>query len=225
MMKADRTDGRVGSAAAAERRPQRRMALAAILTGGAGLLAAAIGGGRARAATPAAAHGRAGPHLSAEDRLDILAIANSFTTALQDGDVDTLATLFATDGAIDHPAGHGEDREGVRAFFKGFLAYSRGVRLNSVNQIVTANADGTAGLRSALVVVGVSDSRRPGAVTPSIIGHALITDRLKREDGRWVIAKRTVEEVIMSAVEQPDAAQRARWAMQAADRGLAPRRS
>jgi hypothetical protein len=200
------------------------MALAAILASGTALVAAAVGGSRARAAAPAAERGRPGSRLSAEDRLDILAIANSFTTALQDGDVDTLANLFATDGAIDHPAGHGEDREGVRTFFKGFLAYSRGVRLNSVNPIVTANADGTAGLRSALVVVGVSESRRPGAVTPSIIGHALITDRLKRENGRWVIARRTVEEVIMSAVEQPDSAERARWAMKAADRGLAPRR-
>lgn len=225
MTKTDRTAAGAGSATPAAPPSQRRMALAAILAGGTGLLAAAIGGGRARAAAPAAMRGRPGPRLSAEDRLDILAIANSFTTALQDGDVDTLANLFARDGAIDHPAGHGEDREGVRTFFKGFLAYSRGVRLNSVNQIVTANPDGTAGLRSALVVVGVSDSRRPGAVTPSIIGHALITDRLKREDGRWVIAKRTVEEVIMSAVEQPDAAERARWAMKAADRGLAPSRS
>jgi hypothetical protein len=174
------------------------------------------GSAHAQSAAPA---GR----LSAEDRLDILEIANRFTFFLQEGAIDDLAALFAEDGTIDHPAGHGEGRAAVRQFFAGYFPATKGVRLNSINPVVVPNTDGTVTMRSALLVTRAFGAGETAAA-PYLIAHATLTDTLRREGGQWVIAKRTVDRVAVSPMELNDAAERARWAKLAAERGLTERR-
>lgn len=115
--------------------------------------------------------------------------------------------MFTDDAVMDHPAGYGEGKEGVRKFVEGYKPETFGVRHQSMNHVITMNPDGTAQMSSTLLVIRVTkpeentdlfDSPRllQSKTFPSILAIALIADQLRKVNGEWKFTHRYVGQVV-----------------------------
>lgn len=145
--------------------------------------------------------------LTADDWVAIVELTNRFNFDIDNWRLDDVLAAFTDDGVMDHPAGRGEGRDGVRTFFEGYRPETRGVRHQSLNHVVTATGDAAARMESTLVVLRVaeadgapllSDSPRVASSPsfPFVLAVALVTDEVRRVGGGWKFARRIVGRVV-----------------------------
>ena len=145
--------------------------------------------------------------LSAEDTLAVIGLTNRFNFAIDDWRLSEIVDAFTDDGVMDHPAGRGEGREGVREFFESYRPETRGVRHQSLNHVVVATGEETARMESTLLVLRVAEPDgapllnggprvRPDPNFPSVLAVAAVADELRRVGGIWKFARRHVGQVV-----------------------------
>ncbi|MBN9619494.1 MAG: nuclear transport factor 2 family protein [Actinobacteria bacterium] len=126
--------------------------------------------------------------LSAADRLAILDLITRADDAATRRDPDSYVDLFTDDAILDGAEGtfHGRDalRRGVRTVWAG---ESAGTLHLTLNPYVDDDSDspGTATAHSTLLLLGID---RPGQT----IATAAVTQRVRRDHERWLIARRSV---------------------------------
>lgn len=116
---------------------------------------------------------------SVEDILDLLARYNH---AGGDWDVEGFVALFAEDGVLKHGGvlrGHDGLREGLPRIMYGTKKHYIGV-----NHVVCGGGD-RAEVRSTLLIVEAE-------TIPAIVATSSLLDEVRRVDGRWLVARRSV---------------------------------
>jgi uncharacterized protein (TIGR02246 family) len=123
--------------------------------------------------------------LTAEDRLAILDLVTRADEAATHRDADGYVELFTTDAVLDGDQGQHAGRDALRAAVGPIWAGEGPVTLHlTLNPVV--EGDGVeAVVRSVMLIVSPA---RPAALRVA----AAITQHLRREEGHWRIARRTV---------------------------------
>ncbi|MGE0227838.1 MAG: nuclear transport factor 2 family protein [Dehalococcoidia bacterium] len=123
--------------------------------------------------------------LSATDRLDILDLAARYSHATDHGDGEALAATFTEDGVFDGPGG---SRQGRAAHVEATNALgASGMVLRHFISNAVIEGDGDAATMQLYVEV----KNLGDLTTPMLIGR--YHDELRRVDGRWLFARRSVE--------------------------------
>ena len=126
-------------------------------------------------------------NLEASDRLDILEVLTRAETAATGRDADAYAELFTDDAVLDGSQGRHAGRAALRAGVGPVWAAEGPATLHlTLNPVVEPGpAPDQAVARSVLLIIDP-------AAPPAIRTAALITQELRRADGSWRIARRTV---------------------------------
>ena len=126
-----------------------------------------------------------------EDRLAINDLFVRYATALDAGDVETIVSCFASEGALESPVvGVYKGHDGIREFATRFAALrGKGTQLRHVLSNLAVQLDGdqahaTCYLVTILTRDGKSTLRPPGRYDCQCV----------RENGRWVFQYRLVIE-------------------------------
>jgi uncharacterized protein (TIGR02246 family) len=125
--------------------------------------------------------------LPAADQLAILDVVTRADEAASRRDADAYVALFTPDAVLDGAEGRHAGGEAVRASVGPVWAAEGPATLHlTLNPVVEPGpGDGHAVVRSVLLII---DPAGP----PAIRTAALITQELRRTDGSWRIARRTV---------------------------------
>jgi uncharacterized protein (TIGR02246 family) len=125
--------------------------------------------------------------LPADDRLAILDVVTRADEAASRRDADAYVALFTPDAVLDGTQGRHAGRETLRASVGPIWAAEGPATLHlTLNPVVEADG-GEAVVRSVMLIID--------PVPPvSIRAAAAITQRLRRDDGRWRITRRTVSD-------------------------------
>jgi uncharacterized protein (TIGR02246 family) len=128
-------------------------------------------------------------NLEASDRLDILEVLTRAETAATGRDADAYAELFTDDAVLDGAQGVHAGKEALRKAV-GPIWAAEGpatfhLLLNAVIDQVNSDGDDVIATSVLLIV-------RQGA-PPQVLHVSEITQRLKRVDGCWKIARRSVK--------------------------------
>ena len=143
--------------------------------------------------------------LSAEDDVAIKAAATRLHLALDTRQFDAMGDMFTTDGVLDYQFGYAEGREPIRRMFRAHRKDATGARHHAMNELVVANPDGTATLFGYLLVMVVADPKTGAPAGPTPIASGVETFNFRNVDGRWLIARMTQEETVLtSAVATPE---------------------
>lgn len=126
---------------------------------------------------------------SIEDRFAINDLFVRYTTALDDGEIETIVSCFTEDGALDSPlVGKHVGHAAIRAFSERFAGLrDRGVQLRHVisNLAMTVDGDSAAAtcyLVNIVTVDGESQMGPPGRYECT----------LRKADGVWLFQNRRV---------------------------------
>ena len=157
--------------------------------------------------------------LSAEDRLDILDCTNRFEWAFDARRMDELSALLTDDVIIDHVFGYREGKRAVMEMMRGMVT-STGLRHQATNASIFVDDDGQICVLSYLFVISVEAATPQAAPPPSILGHALVTDVVRREGNAWKIARRTFEQMSVPESYLPDASARRALEVTASQRAV-----
>jgi len=123
--------------------------------------------------------------LTAADRLAILDLVTRADEAATNRDADGYVALFTADAVLDGDQGQHAGREALRAAVGPIWAGEGPVTLHlTLNPVVEGDGD-EAVVRSVMLIVSPAP---PAALHVA----AAITQHLRREDGHWRIARRTV---------------------------------
>jgi uncharacterized protein (TIGR02246 family) len=125
--------------------------------------------------------------LSADDRLAILDVVTRADEAASRRDADRYVALFTEDAVLDGTQGLHAGREALRAAVGPVWAAEGPATLHlTLNPVIEPGpSDDQATVRSVLLIIDP-------AAPPAIRTAALITQELRRADGSWRIARRTV---------------------------------
>ena len=125
--------------------------------------------------------------LSAADRLGILDVITRADEAASRRDADGYVALFTPDAVLDGAQGRHAGREELRASVGPIWAAEGPATLHlTLNPVIEpGHAEDQAVARSVLLIV---DPAQP----PALRAAAAITQELRRVDGSWLIARRTV---------------------------------
>jgi len=125
--------------------------------------------------------------LSAADRLGILDVITRADEAASRRDADGYVALFTPDAVLDGAQGRHAGREELRASVGPIWAAEGPATLHlTLNPVIEpGRAEDQAVARSVLLIV---DPAQP----PALRAAAAITQELRRVDGSWLIARRTV---------------------------------
>jgi uncharacterized protein (TIGR02246 family) len=124
--------------------------------------------------------------LSTADRLAILDVITRADEAASRRDADAYVALFTPDAVLDGTQGRHDGREALRASVGPVWAAEGPVTLHmTLNPVIEPGpSDGQATVRSVLLIID------PAAL--AIRAAAAITQELRRAEGTWRIARRTV---------------------------------
>jgi uncharacterized protein (TIGR02246 family) len=124
--------------------------------------------------------------LSATDRLAIVDVITRADEAASRRDADGYVALFTQDAVLDGTQGRHAGREALRAAVGPVWAAEGPVTLHlTLNPVIEPGpSDGQATVRSVLLIID------PAAL--AIRAAAAITQELRRAEGTWRIARRTV---------------------------------
>jgi uncharacterized protein (TIGR02246 family) len=124
--------------------------------------------------------------LSAADRLAILEVITRADDAASRRDADGYVALFTPDAVLDGTQGRHAGREALRAAVGPVWAAEGPVTLHlTLNPVIEPGpSDDQATVRSVLLIID------PAAL--AIRAAAAITQELRRAEGTWRIARRTV---------------------------------
>jgi uncharacterized protein (TIGR02246 family) len=121
-----------------------------------------------------------------EDVLAIQQVLDDYGLHLDRGDFDAYASLFAEDGVVDlGPHGQAKGRAAIKELVEGASGPP-----GSAFRIISnphVEVDGDRATSSAMFTVLVPSAN--GGVAIASLGHH--SDELRREDGRWVFARRS----------------------------------
>jgi uncharacterized protein (TIGR02246 family) len=123
--------------------------------------------------------------LTVEDRMDIQDLLARYNHAIDGGDAETWAATFTPDGTFTSGSNAFQGREQLTAFAKSFAERMAGTR-HWVNNVVIDGEGDRATLRCYLHLLRVGD----GAA--QTVSTARYQDELRRVDGAWRFAARTV---------------------------------
>jgi uncharacterized protein (TIGR02246 family) len=133
-----------------------------------------------------------------EDRLAINDLFVRYATALDAGDVETIVSCFAEDGALESPlVGVYKGHDGIRAFATRFAALrEHGTQLRHMLTNLAVRLDGdrahaTCYLLTVMTREGVSTMRPPGRYDCELV----------RVGGKWVFQYRLVLEDARAPLE------------------------
>jgi uncharacterized protein (TIGR02246 family) len=124
--------------------------------------------------------------LSAADQLAIVEVITRADEAASRRDADGYVALFTQDAVLDGTQGRHAGREALRAAVGPVWAAEGPVTLHlTLNPVIEPGpSDGQATVRSVLLIID------PAAL--AIRAAAAITQELRRAEGTWRIARRTV---------------------------------
>ncbi len=121
-----------------------------------------------------------------EDLLEIHQLFVDYGLALDAGDFDTYASLFAKDGEVMiGPMGRAKGRDEIRALMSGMLSGGVGSSFHIISSPQVQLDGDTATSQVMWSVVNLDDD---GQARLTMLGRH--RDDLVREDGRWRFAKR-----------------------------------
>jgi uncharacterized protein (TIGR02246 family) len=121
-----------------------------------------------------------------EDLLEIHQLFVDYGLALDAGDFDTYASLFAKDGEVMiGPMGRAKGRDEIRALMSGVLSGGVGSSYHIISSPQVQLDGDTATSQVMWSVVNLADD---GQARLTMIGRH--KDDLVREEGRWKIARR-----------------------------------
>jgi uncharacterized protein (TIGR02246 family) len=121
-----------------------------------------------------------------EDLLEIHQLFVDYGLALDAGDFDAYAALFAKDGEVLlGPMGRARGRDEIRALMSGMLSGGIGSSFHIISSPQVQLDGDTATSQVMWTVVNLDDD---GQARLSMLGRH--RDDLVREDGRWVFARR-----------------------------------
>jgi len=141
-------------------------------------------------------HGATG--FSADDKLSMLELTNRFEWCFDTRHLTELAALLTDDVAIDHLFGLASNKAEAMKMLTDIVPF-RGIRHQATNATVFTNDAGEPCMLSYLMVVQTHDDE--GKATdqlPRVLAHALVTDRMRKENGAWRIAGRTFEQMMLT---------------------------
>lgn len=162
--------------------------------------------------------------VSASDVLEILDAVARFEWSFDARRFDALSDLLTDDVVCDHIFGLRSGKAQVMDMLQNVIPY-HGLRHQSTNATVFIDSDGSPAALSYLVVVQVSTESGANDPFPLIIADALVTDTMRRVDGRWKIAKRTFEQMKVTKQYLPDDATRIGFEATAVERAARERAS
>jgi ketosteroid isomerase-like protein len=124
--------------------------------------------------------------LSVEDRLEIMDVIARYNLAADEKDVEATLKHYAEDGRIEGFYSTGEGKEAMRrdlpAIFEGEGTLKRHLAPN----LVIEGDEGGVRVRYVLLVV-------EGEERPMVGATALITDKMAKVGGRWLISRHLIE--------------------------------
>ncbi|MFW6773905.1 nuclear transport factor 2 family protein [Nocardioides sp. CPCC 205120] len=134
-----------------------------------------------------------GAAVAYEHRAEIDDLLNRYAHAYDDRDAAGVGATFAEDGELSLTIAGGDlvgpfvGREAIIAMMTGALAGQDDQRRHVASTLALDACDGTAAeARSYLTLVTIVD----GAL--SVVSTARYSDRLRRVDGRWLLARRHI---------------------------------
>ena len=152
--------------------------------------------------------------LSADDKFAIIDVSLRFEWCFDAQQMDKLSELLTDDVVLDHCWGFREGKKAVMQLLQANVPTTRGIRHQSTNAVLVPNADGSVSVFAYLFAVVVANAKE----LPSIAGHALVTDVLRKDGLCWKICRKTFEQMrtpegyLTPVVEKM-------WQATAADRG------
>ena len=125
--------------------------------------------------------------LTAADQLAVLEVVTRADEAASRRDADAYVALFTEDAVLDGTQGRHAGREALRAAVGPVWAGEGPARLHlTLNPVIEPGPSGDqATVRSVLLIIDP-------AAPPALRTAAAITQELRRADGTWRIARRTV---------------------------------
>jgi hypothetical protein len=136
--------------------------------------------------------------LSADDKLAMLELTNRFEWCFDARRLDVLATLLTEDVVIDHLFGMANNKTEAIAMLRDVVPF-RGIRHQATNATVFTNDKDEPCVLSYLMVVQThDDDNKVTNQLPRVLAHALVTDRMRKDGNRWLIAGRTFEQMILT---------------------------
>ncbi len=138
--------------------------------------------------------------LTASDRLEIMELASRHNFAIDAMDVQAYGQTYAQDAVLLGPNGTLSGREAIMQGLVDYRPKAAGNRHHSFNHVIVGNADGSASMMSYFLTIKVQTST-PSREVPYTLSSAMHRDQLRRENGRWVIARR--EQVGVSTRREP----------------------
>jgi hypothetical protein len=140
--------------------------------------------------------------LSADDRLDILDLVNRFEWSFDARRFDALEEILTEDAVIDHIFGFRKGKKACIDMLRGTVP-GYGLRHQGINASIFINDKDEIAVLSFLNVVQVTDEGI-GLQPPVILGHAVVTDVVRKENDTWKIVSRTFEQMKVPDVYLPD---------------------
>lgn len=123
--------------------------------------------------------------LTTADLVQIQQLAARYNHALDCADGEAWASTFTADGTFTDAEGTHHGPSELAAFARRFAERIRGAT-HWINDVVIDGREDEATMRSALHLSGVADGETETVIT------ARYEDRLRRVDGEWRFASRTV---------------------------------
>jgi hypothetical protein len=155
--------------------------------------------------------------LTADDVVEIMDVVARFEWSFDARRFDALADLLTEDVVCDHIFGYRAGKTAVMDMLTNVIPYY-GLRHQSTNATVYLDERGSPCAVSYLVVIQVATESGDDGPFPLVIADALVTDSMRRENGRWRIAGRTFEQMKVTSVYLPDEATRRSFEATAAER-------
>ena len=157
--------------------------------------------------------------LTADDVVEIMDVVARFEWSFDARRFDALADLLTEDVVCDHIFGYRAGKTAVMDMLTNVIPYY-GLRHQSTNATVYLDERGNPCAVSYLVVIQVATESGDDGPFPLVIADALVTDSMRRENGRWRIAGRTFEQMKVTSVYLPDEATRRSFEATAAERAV-----
>lgn len=130
-------------------------------------------------------------------------VINRYAQAVNDHDVETFVAMFAPDGVWARPGMVMRGRDEIRAFISGIFSPDRPVRHVNGGAVIDAVGPNEARVRSITCVFDADRLIDGKALMKSPAYLAEYDDRMRRIDGRWLIAHRDTSVVFVSGNVRP----------------------
>lgn len=139
--------------------------------------------------------------LPTEDRLAIHELIARHCLALDTGDEAHLSSIVTEDFRQEHAVfGALEGRSGFAALMRDNPELLGAIRHQAVNIVAVRTGAGTAKAVHYTIVMQVhAMGAEPPAPLPRLFAHGVVRDQLVRQDGRWLIHRRTYDQMSLTA--------------------------